>query len=73
MRGHRGGGGSQLSFPTATGSLHKAVVSRDNRAYLVEEIQLFTDPEPVRNLQLAPSQVGEELIVHWSSGGTGRV
>ncbi|XP_036128625.1 semaphorin-4A isoform X2 [Molossus molossus] len=41
---------------TTTGSLHKAVVSGDNRAYLVEEIQLFPDPEPVRNLQLAPIQ-----------------
>eukprot|EP00071_Canis_lupus_P021438 XP_013970798.1 semaphorin-4A isoform X1 [Canis lupus familiaris] len=39
---------------TATGSLHKAVVSEDNSAHLVEEIQLF--PEPVRNLLLAPAQ-----------------
>lgn len=41
---------------TTTGSLHKAVVSGDGRAHLVEEIQLFPDPEPVRNLQLAPTQ-----------------
>ncbi|XP_027386335.1 semaphorin-4A isoform X2 [Bos indicus x Bos taurus] len=41
---------------TSTGSLHKAVVSGDHSAYLVEEIQLFPDPEPVRNLQLAPTQ-----------------
>ncbi|XP_024426777.2 semaphorin-4A isoform X1 [Desmodus rotundus] len=41
---------------TTTGFLHKAVVSGDSRAYLVEEIQLFPDPEPVRNLELAPTQ-----------------
>ncbi|KAM5200881.1 semaphorin-4A isoform 1-T1 [Hipposideros larvatus] len=41
---------------TTTGSLHKAVVSGDGRAHLVEEIQLFPEPEPVRNLQLAPTQ-----------------
>ncbi|XP_020768128.2 semaphorin-4A [Odocoileus virginianus] len=41
---------------TSTGSLHKAVVSGNRSAYLVEEIQLFPDPEPVRNLQLAPTQ-----------------
>ncbi|KAG8519998.1 Semaphorin-4A [Galemys pyrenaicus] len=41
---------------TTTGSLHKAVVSGDSGAHLVEEIQLFSDPEPVRNLQLAPVQ-----------------
>ncbi|XP_003475431.1 semaphorin-4A isoform X2 [Cavia porcellus] len=55
---------------TSTGSLHKAVVSRDNRAYLVEEIQLFTDPEPVRNLQLAPSQ---GAVFVGFSGGVQRV
>ncbi|XP_012588683.1 PREDICTED: semaphorin-4A isoform X2 [Condylura cristata] len=41
---------------TTTGSLHKAVVSGDSGAHLVEEIQLVSDPEPVRNLQLAPMQ-----------------
>ncbi|KAM5256208.1 semaphorin-4A isoform 2-T2 [Ctenodactylus gundi] len=41
---------------TSTGSLHKAVVSGNSSAYLLEEIQLFPDPEPVRNLQLAPRQ-----------------
>lgn len=45
-----------LYLGTATGSLHKAVVSGDSDAHLVEEIQLFPEPEPVRNLQLAPSQ-----------------
>lgn len=48
----------QLCLPTATGALHKAVVSGDSRAHLVEEIQLFPRPEPVLNLQLAPTQVG---------------
>ncbi|XP_029412672.1 semaphorin-4A isoform X3 [Nannospalax galili] len=41
---------------TSTGSLHKAVVAENRSAYLVEEIQLSLDPEPVRNLQLAPTQ-----------------
>ncbi|XP_053460880.1 semaphorin-4A isoform X1 [Nycticebus coucang] len=41
---------------TTTGSLHKAVVSGESSAHLVEEIQLFPDPEPVRNLLLAPAQ-----------------
>ncbi|XP_010642125.1 semaphorin-4A isoform X2 [Fukomys damarensis] len=41
---------------TSTGSLHKAVVSQGGSAYLVEEVQLFPEPEPIRNLQLAPSQ-----------------
>ncbi|KAM4861059.1 semaphorin-4A [Thomomys bottae] len=41
---------------TSTGSLHKAVIGGDSSAYLVEEIQLFPDPEPVHNLQLAPTQ-----------------
>lgn len=57
------GEGSALCLPTATGSLHKAVVSGDSDAYLVEEIQLFPDPEPVRNLQLAPTQVSRDLIL----------
>ncbi|XP_023569554.1 semaphorin-4A [Octodon degus] len=55
---------------TSTGSLHKAVVSQDNSAYLVEEIQLFPDPEPVRNLQLAPSQ---GAVFVGFSGGIQRV
>ncbi|GAB1287707.1 Semaphorin-4A [Apodemus speciosus] len=42
---------------TSTGSLHKAVVPPNSSAYLVEEIQLSPDSEPVRNLQLAPAQV----------------
>lgn len=43
---------------TSTGSLHKAVVNGagDSKAYLVEEIQMFPQPEPVRNLQLVPAQ-----------------
>ncbi|KAG3281776.1 semaphorin-4A isoform X1 [Ictidomys tridecemlineatus] len=55
---------------TSTGSLHKAVVSGDGDAYLVEEIQLFPDPEPVRNLQLAPTQ---GALFAGSSGGVWRV
>uniref|UniRef100_A0A8D2AHW7 Semaphorin-4A n=1 Tax=Sciurus vulgaris TaxID=55149 RepID=A0A8D2AHW7_SCIVU len=55
---------------TSTGSLHKAVVSGDSNAYLVEEIQLFPDPEPVRNLQLAPTQ---GALFVGSSGGVWRV
>lgn len=55
---------------TSTGSLHKAVVSQDGSAYLVEEIQLFPDPEPVRNLQLAPSQ---GAVFVGFSGGIWRV
>lgn len=60
---------SSLCLFTGTGSLHKAVVSGDNNAYLVEEIQLFPDPEPVRNLQLAPTQVGRGLTLRWPSSG----
>ncbi|XP_008064523.1 semaphorin-4A-like, partial [Carlito syrichta] len=45
-----------LYLGTTTGALHKAVVSEDSSAHLVEEIQLFPAPEPVRNLQLAPTQ-----------------
>uniref|UniRef100_A0A8C9KH41 Semaphorin 4A n=1 Tax=Panthera tigris altaica TaxID=74533 RepID=A0A8C9KH41_PANTA len=41
---------------TTTGSLHKAVGSGNNTVHLVEEIQLFPEPEPVRNLLLAPAQ-----------------
>ncbi|XP_065734420.1 semaphorin-4A isoform X2 [Phocoena phocoena] len=55
---------------TSTGSLHKAVVSGDNNAYLVEEIQLFPDPEPVHNLQLAPTQ---GAVFAGFSGGIWRV
>ncbi|XP_062962551.1 semaphorin-4A [Cynocephalus volans] len=51
---------------TTTGSLHKAVVKEHSSAYLVEEIQLFPDPEPVRNLQLAPTQGA--LFVGFSGG-----
>lgn len=59
----------QRSVSTATGSLHKAVVSGDGRAHLVEEIQLFPDPEPVRNLQLAPTQVGRDPMGRaWGAG-----
>ncbi|XP_027776573.2 semaphorin-4A isoform X1 [Marmota flaviventris] len=59
-----------LYLGTSTGSLHKAVVSGDGDAYLVEEIQLFPDPEPVRNLQLAPTQ---GALFAGSSGGVWRV
>lgn len=55
---------------TSTGSLHKAVVSGGSSAYLVEEIQLFPDPEPVRNLQLAPTQ---GAVFAGFSGGIWRV
>ncbi|KAF5920177.1 semaphorin-4A isoform X1 [Diceros bicornis minor] len=55
---------------TTTGSLHKAVVSGDSSAHLVEEIQLFPDPEPVRNLQLAPTQ---GAVYAGFSGGIWRV
>nr|XP_020025421.1 semaphorin-4A [Castor canadensis] len=56
---------------TSTGFLHKAVVSgEDSRAYLVEEIQLFPDPEPVHNLQLAPTQ---GAVFVGFSGGVWRV
>ncbi|XP_042637934.1 LOW QUALITY PROTEIN: semaphorin-4A [Orycteropus afer afer] len=55
---------------TATGSLHKAVVSKDSSAHLVEEIQLFPTPEPVRNLQLAPTQGS---VFAGFSGGIQRV
>ncbi|KAM8814698.1 semaphorin-4A isoform 2-T2 [Rhynchonycteris naso] len=51
---------------TTTGSLHKAVVSRDSRVYLVEEIQLFPYPEPVQNLQLSPTQGA--LFIGFSRG-----
>jgi hypothetical protein len=47
------------------------VSGEDSRAYLVEEIQLFPDPEPVRNLQLAPTQVGRDLMMRWPFGGSG--
>nr|XP_031544971.1 semaphorin-4A isoform X1 [Vicugna pacos]XP_031544973.1 semaphorin-4A isoform X1 [Vicugna pacos]XP_031544974.1 semaphorin-4A isoform X1 [Vicugna pacos] len=55
---------------TSTGSLHKAVVSGDNSAYLVEEIQLFPAPEPIRNLQLAPTQ---GAVFAGFSGGIWRI
>ncbi|XP_004871240.1 semaphorin-4A isoform X2 [Heterocephalus glaber] len=55
---------------TSTGFLHKAVVSQASRAYLVEEIQLFPEPEPIRNLQLAPSQ---GAVFAGFSGGVWRV
>ncbi|XP_042538119.1 semaphorin-4A [Dipodomys spectabilis] len=51
---------------TSTGSLHKAVLSGHSTAYLVEEIQLFPDPEPVHNLQLAPTQGA--IFVGFSGG-----
>lgn len=50
-----------VSVSAATGSLHKAVVPQNSSAYLVEEIQLSPDSEPVRNLQLAPAQVSRDL------------
>ena len=56
---------SVLCLSTGTGALHKAVVSGNRSAYLVEEIQLFPDPEPIRNLQLAPTQVGNGLTLRW--------
>lgn len=58
-----------VSVSAATGSLHKAVVPQDSSAYLVEEIQLSPDSEPVRNLQLAPAQVRRDLNRTQSSCG----
>lgn len=55
---------------TTTGLLHKAVLSGYSRAHLVEEIQLFPEPEPVRNLQLAPTQ---GALFAGFSGGVVRV
>ncbi|XP_037681679.1 semaphorin-4A [Choloepus didactylus] len=55
---------------TTTGFLHKAVVSKNSSAHLVEEIQLVPDPEPVRNLQLAPNQ---GAVFAGFSGGVWRV
>ncbi|XP_074079334.1 semaphorin-4A isoform X2 [Macrotis lagotis] len=51
---------------TNTGSLHKAVVGEHNETHLVEEIQLFQEPEPIRNLLLAPAQGA--LFVGYSKG-----
>ncbi|XP_044528325.1 semaphorin-4A [Gracilinanus agilis] len=51
---------------TNTGSLHKAVVNEDSDTHLVEEIQLFQEPEPIRNLLLAPAQGA--LFVGYSAG-----
>lgn len=61
---------STVCLSTATGALHKAVVSGDSGAHLVEEIQLFLDPEPVRNLLLAPEQVARALLTRrgWGAG-----
>lgn len=59
-----------VSVSAATGSLHKAVVPQDSSAYLVEEIQLSPDSEPVRNLQLAPAQ---GAVFAGFSGGIWRV
>lgn len=58
-----------VSVSAATGSLHKAVVPQNSSAYLVEEIQLSPDKEPIRNLQLAPTQVRRDLNRIWSSFG----
>lgn len=55
----------------ATGSLHKAVVPENSSAYLVEEIQLSPAPEPVRNLQLAPTQVRRDQFLVFLWGGPG--
>ncbi|XP_049736722.1 semaphorin-4A isoform X2 [Elephas maximus indicus] len=55
---------------TTTGSLHKVVVSNNSDARLVEEIQLFPAPEPVRNLQLASTQ---GVVFAGFSGGVQRV
>lgn len=61
-----------LCLPAATGALHKAVVSEDGRVHLVEEIQLFPRPEPVLNLQLAPTQVRRGLQRRWAgAAGSG--
>lgn len=44
--------------PTADGLLHKAV-ELSGGAHIVESIQLFARPEPVKNLLLAPGKVGQ--------------
>ncbi|XP_029791848.1 semaphorin-4A isoform X1 [Suricata suricatta] len=59
-----------LYLGTTTGSLHKAVRSGDSTVRLVEEIQVFPEPEPVRNLLLAPAQ---GAVFAGSSGGIWRV
>ncbi|XP_060057566.1 semaphorin-4A [Erinaceus europaeus] len=61
VQGLDGHGHLVMYLGTATGLLHKAVVngagdSGNSSAYLVEEIQMFPQPEPVRNLQLVPTQ-----------------
>ncbi|KAM9243874.1 semaphorin-4A isoform 1-T1 [Dugong dugon] len=55
---------------TTAGSLHKVVMSKNSSARLVEEIQLSPAPEPVRNLQLAPTQ---GAVFAGFSGGVQRV
>ncbi|XP_004589088.2 semaphorin-4A [Ochotona princeps] len=55
---------------TASGALHKAVVSEDNGAHLVEEIQLLPGQEPVRNLHLDASQ---GAVFVGSSAGVWRI
>lgn len=44
--------------PTAEGRLHKAV-ELPGGPHIVESIQLFEVPEPVKNLLLAPGKVGQ--------------
>ncbi|XP_002926984.1 semaphorin-4A [Ailuropoda melanoleuca] len=69
-QGVDGHGHLVLYLGTTTGALHKAVVSADSSAHLVEEIQLFPNPEPVRNLLLAPEQ---GAVFAGFSGGIWRV
>uniref|UniRef100_D3YWV5 Semaphorin-4A n=1 Tax=Mus musculus TaxID=10090 RepID=D3YWV5_MOUSE len=69
-RGLDGSSHVVMYLGTSTGSLHKAVVPQDSSAYLVEEIQLSPDSEPVRNLQLAPAQ---GAVFAGFSGGIWRV
>lgn len=45
------------------------MVPENSSAYLVEEIQLSPEPEPVRNLQLAPTQVRRDPNRIWSFCG----
>lgn len=45
------------------------MVPQNSSPYLVEEIQLSPEPEPVQNLLLAPSQVREDPNRIWSFCG----
>ncbi|XP_016400057.1 semaphorin-4A-like isoform X1 [Sinocyclocheilus rhinocerous] len=58
--GARGRDYTLLYLLTESGFLHKAVLS-ENRAHIIEEIQVFHQPQPVKNLLLSVSK-GAVLI-----------